>query len=165
MIEIWIKVKGYRGTYEVSNLGRVKSLRNNKERILKQSNKRAHPSVSLYNGNLQGPTQASKPIYQLVAEAFLGHNPKSRVLAIKHIDLNKLNNNVNNLKIVTDRKLTTRKANGSRSRYIGVTRCNTYKKWIARIWFDGKSTTLGSFNTQIDAARAYKEAIEKINGK
>lgn len=34
MMEIWKDIKGYEGLYQVSNLGRVKSLKN-REKILK----------------------------------------------------------------------------------------------------------------------------------
>ena len=71
MIEIWKDVKGYEGLYQVSNLGRVKSLnyqRERREQILKP-NKRA-------NGYLQvelsknGVRKACK-IHRLVATCYM----------------------------------------------------------------------------------------------
>ena len=47
--EIWKDVKGYDGLYKVSNLGRVKSLHYNKEKILADRfDKKGYLSVRLF---------------------------------------------------------------------------------------------------------------------
>ena len=43
-------------------------------------------------------------LHQLVAEYYLGHNKRSKKIHIDHIDNNKLNNNLNNLRIITARE-------------------------------------------------------------
>ena len=48
-MEVFKDVKGYKGKYEVSNLGRVKSLKFNKEKILKAGvNANGYLQVNLF---------------------------------------------------------------------------------------------------------------------
>lgn len=106
--EIWKKVQGYSKFYEVSNLGRVRSLdrktghgkgkfkRKLKGRILNQTiNKNGYPYVSLSKKGIVKKYFIS----WLVAEAFIEKRPKGK--ECNHIDGNKSNNHVNNLEWVT----------------------------------------------------------------
>ena len=87
--EIWRPVKGYEGLYEVSNLGRVKSLKWDKERILKPNKNRCgYPMICLTHKY----QKISKLIHRLVAEAFIP-NPDNKP-CIDHIDTDKTNNTV-----------------------------------------------------------------------
>lgn len=76
---------------------------------------------------------------------------------IDHIDRNKLNNSINNLRSVNKNQNCW---NQSR---IGVHYCNTYNKFIARIGYKGKRITLGSYNEYDDAKSAYLEAKKKYH--
>ena len=95
IIEEWRPICGYEGLYEVSNLGRVKSLGNDKtrkEKILSQVKmKKGYLMVNLYkNGKMK-----TCKVHRLVAKAFL-ENPNGYT-CVNHIDENKVNNYVDNL--------------------------------------------------------------------
>ena len=99
MEEIWKDIKGYEGLYQVSNLGRIKSLtRKNvlKERIIKGGiQKNGYRFVLLYKDK---KVRIFK-VHRLVAEAFIP-NP-NEYKEINHIDENKQNNNAENLEWCT----------------------------------------------------------------
>ena len=90
--EYWKPVVGYEGLYEVSNLGRVKSLKFGKERILKpQKDTSGYLCVTLCKNN----NQCQFKVHRLVAEAFIP-NPNN-LPQINHKDECKTNNIVSNL--------------------------------------------------------------------
>ena len=93
-MEIWKEIEGYEGLYEVSNLGRIKSLQ--KDIILKNRlSKRGYYLVSLYkNGK-----STTKWVHRLVAKAFIS-NPDN-LPQINHKDENSLNNCADNLEWCT----------------------------------------------------------------
>ena len=92
MEEIWRDIDGYEGLYQVSNKGRVKSLKWGKERILRpRDNGRGYLRVQLTKEN----TSKHIRVHRLVARAFIP-NPHN-LPEINHIDENKKNNSVENL--------------------------------------------------------------------
>ena len=105
MKEIWRDIEGYECLYQVSNLGRIKSLKfwsnvhkkyYEKETILKNKiNKHGYEFVGLHKHN----KTKNFSVHRLVAEAFID-NPKM-YKEVNHIDGNKLNNNVENLEFTT----------------------------------------------------------------
>lgn len=103
MKEVWKDIKGFEGIYQVSNLGKVRSLTRKvwnytkPGRILKPHFKNnGYLQISLSDGE-----NVSKHIYihRLVAQAFIP-NPNN-LPQINHKDFNKQNNVVNNLEWVT----------------------------------------------------------------
>lgn len=98
-MEFWKDITGYKGIYQISTLGNVKSLANSfskKERILKQKTDRnGYKSISLCK---DGKSKYFS-IHRLVASHFL--NKKDPSLHVNHRDGVKTNNNLNNLEWVT----------------------------------------------------------------
>ena len=90
--EIWCPIKGYENLYEVSDQGRVKSLKFGKERILKPgSDKDGYLIVGLCkNGE-----KKNLLVHRLVAKTFIP-NPDN-LPEVNHKDEDKTNNKVSNL--------------------------------------------------------------------
>lgn len=105
--EVWKDIIGFEGMYQISNLGRVKSLsriltsKNGKQtyrsvRILKSCiNLHGYYYVNLYKGAKQYPRQ----IHRLIAEAFIP-NPHNYPF-IDHINTVTTDNRIENLRWVT----------------------------------------------------------------
>lgn len=96
--EIWVNIIGYEGIYQVSNLGRIRSVTETKRtgkghtgRILKQFKVKGYMKVHL---SLNG-IDKHKSVHRLVAEAFI-ENPCS-LPQVNHKDENPENNRVDNL--------------------------------------------------------------------
>lgn len=93
--EEWKDIQGYEGLYQVSNLGNVKSLLNN--RLLKPGKHSKGYLVVILCKN-----KKHKPFYvhRLVAQTFLENKDKCN--QVNHIDGDKSNNNVCNLEWCND---------------------------------------------------------------
>lgn len=106
MEEVWKDIKGFERLYQISNLGRVKSLPKwmgsyySKERILKNKLDRyGYHKVTLCNGE---QIRKYTTVHRLVAEAFI---PNSNNLStVNHKDGNKLNNTVSNLEWASNKE-------------------------------------------------------------
>ena len=91
MKEIWKDKKDYEGHYQVSNFGRVKSIKFGKEIILKQSIRHGYYYVCLSKNGIV----KTYNVHRLVAEVFLP-NPNN-YKEVNHKDENPQNNIVSNL--------------------------------------------------------------------
>lgn len=96
MEEQWKWIKGLEGKYKISNFGRVKSFHGcNCGRLVSIKNSKGwYLSRRFYDGK----KWHSIRIHRCVYETFVGEIPKG--YHIHHIDEDKQNNNVNNLKLM-----------------------------------------------------------------
>lgn len=98
--EVWRPVIGYEGWYEVSNLGRVKRVRQGRAtfvgKVIKQRiNRKGYMVLQLTKNSIS----REFTVHRLVAAAFIGQRDDKT--QINHIDGCKDNNHVNNLEYVT----------------------------------------------------------------
>lgn len=102
MKEIWKPVKGYEGLYEVSNLGRVRTVPKKRingtnyyiqKSLVMKPQLKSHRYYGVYL--TKNKVHKNLLIHRLVAEAFI-ENP-NQYDQVNHIDCNKLNNCVSNL--------------------------------------------------------------------
>lgn len=157
MLEEWKPIKFYEGLYEISNLGRVKSLEryrkgiNNSsifvpERILKPNlcKSTGYLQVSLHNNTKQKVCS----VHRLVAIAFI-ENPENKP-QVNHIDGNKQNNCVDNL------EWTTCQENIQHAWDTGINKLtNKQKQGLQKGWDNWEK------NLKKAQANITKESIEK----
>jgi hypothetical protein len=161
--EEWRDVPNYGGVYQVSNLGRVKSLRFGKDKILSQGNiKSRRPSVGL---RMEDKSKTFN-VCQIVAFAFLNHKPSGHKLVVDHIDNNPFNNKLDNLQLITSRENISKDSwRRKKTDYpLGVRRYGVKKyAYESRIMIKGKYIYLGRFETPEEASKKYKEALSKLS--
>lgn len=163
-MEIWKSIPNYEGLYEVSNIGRIKSL----ERIVyctekskrHQSEKILSPEITrkgyLRIGLCNHGTKRFL-VHVLVAHAFMGVS----TLRVNHKDLNKANNHINNLEYLTERENNHHYQKSKNNPYpIGVRPMR--RKFQARINKKDKIMFLGVYNTPEEASKVYQEALLKF---
>lgn len=137
MIEIWKPVKNYEGYYEISNLGTVRSL----ERTVKQGkrfifikaaiknhyiSKKGYPVVTLCkNGKSVG-----KYLHVLLAEAFIP-NPDNKPF-VDHINTNKMDYTLDNLKWVTSKENSNNKITKTHLKEAATNKEGIIKRLITR---------------------------------
>lgn len=156
--ETWKPVIGYESDYFVSDLGRVKSLKLGKERILVfKSDTEPYKKVTL----LKNGKQKTAKVHRLVYEAFNGETD----LSIDHIvEGNRSDNRLCNLQAITTREniskysLTLNKS----SKFTGVSFKKHANKWEAYINIKCKKIHLGYYNTELEASNAYQKKLKDI---
>ena len=162
-MEEYRDVVNYEGLYQVSNLGRVKSLaryRVPKDRILKA----AKDNLGYYGVTLCDNSRIQRRIHQLVAESFLGFvRDGTHKIVVDHINNIKTDNRLENLQLCSTRENLSKDLKGCSSKYVGVCFHTRDNVWNARIQTNGESKWLGTFKAELEAAEAYQIALKQLN--
>jgi hypothetical protein len=158
-MENWKDIKGYEGSYQVSDLGRVKSIKFNKEKMLSKT--------KLSNGYLRvslskDGKSKTKTIHSLVAESFLNHK-SNMYIVVDHINNVKIDNNLSNLQIISQRANSSKDRKNKYSNYTGVTWHKNDKRWQSSIVVDGNQIYLGYFQSEHRASIAYNFALTQLD--
>lgn len=152
MTEVWKDIVGYEGKYQVSNIGRVKSIvfkGVSKETIFSLwINRFGYPMVSLRKDGIK----KAYSVHRLVYEAFVGPIPDG--MQVNHINEVKTDNRVSNLNLMTPKENVNW---GTRNERI----CKLVKKPVTQILKDG--TEFFTFFSAIDAERELGVAHQTIS--
>lgn len=107
--------------------------------------------------------QITITVHKLISLTFIGERPDGYVIC--HIDGNKNNNNVANIKYTTPRenRIYYKPKKSKSTKYMGVYYDKKRKKWIANIRINDKIEYLGSFNKKLNAENVYKITIKQID--
>jgi len=175
--EEWKPIQGYEGIYEISNYGVVKSIKrylpymrgsvkvNNKvsEKILFGNlSQKGYPVVKLSKRGF-GKTFF---VHLLVWDTFGNGNRDGIKIQVDHIDGNKKNPLITNLRLATNRQNTTyyHLSNRKNGLPIGVHVCDEKRinKYTSQIRINGIIKRLGVFPTVELASEAYQQALKTL---
>lgn len=164
-MEIWKSIKGFTNIYEVSNLGNVRSLDRINEKGSRYKGKllKLHKNPKngyLYTGLTIKGKSKTFPIHRLVIESFLGYSD----LVCDHIDDNKCNNNLSNLRYITHRQNMSKFHRTYKKLPTGVIKSKN--GYISSIRVRGnKKVTLGNFKTIESAENAYLSKLNELKNE
>lgn len=111
--------------------------------------------------NSQGyiAVRVSGRLYRAHRMVWIMHNgPIEDGMLIDHIDGDRKNNKIENLRLVTDQENMYNRKNVD-----GYTYSKKIKRYVAEIWNSGKRHYLGCFKTEAEARNAYVSAKEKMH--
>ena len=153
-----VNIVGFEGLYAVTDDGRVFSLKTGKE-IVQSTSKQGYKYVSLSKENKHTTVYIHKAVFY----SFHSYQRLTRTddLVIDHIDGNKENNNLSNLRKITTRENTSRAKTNKFAK--GVHYYKHINKYSSEITIESERYYLGTFATPDEAADAYKTALRAYN--
>lgn len=167
MQEVWKDIPGYEGFYQASSLGRIRSISKNldQKNILKPTKcKYGYHYVTISKGFTK--SQKRMAVHRAVLASFAG----SSSLTVDHINGNKIDNNINNLRYLT-RSENTKAYHLSLGHRSEMDMCSCYShikkhhnrfhaRWHFRFHTKvNKTLVVGSFSTHAEAFDALIEFI------
>lgn len=165
-VEIWKDLPEFEGIYQMSSMGRIKTLdryitlRSNsknfrKGKILKLSkNRLGYLFTTLFNGKIR---KKNAYIHRLMAKTFLLDYKEE--LHVNHLNLIKTDNRVSNLQMCTHRENLTHWRK-QKNEFTGASLFRDKKQWASCIRIKNKTHHLGLFATKELAHLEYKKALK-----
>ena len=158
MKETWKDIPEYEGIYQISNTGRINSLKFGKVRELKFSINNGYFYVNLRKDKISKVFS----VHQLVAMVFLGHQRNGYKKVVDHINSNGFDNRVENLKVITHRENNSKERTKKSGLPVGVSFYKKSGKFMSTIYISGKIKYLGLFEKPKEASEAYQYELNKI---
>jgi len=171
-MEIWKDIPSYEGVYQVSNLGKVKSLerkvknkdglRTVRERVLK-------PRTDVYGYDVVSLSVEQKiknrTIHLLVASAFLNHKSDGTTRnVVDHINNIKTDNRLSNLQIISHRDNCVKNKKKGTSRFVGVSYHKAKNLYRAGINIYPDVIFLGSSKSDQEyCSKLYQMALKEMD--
>lgn len=143
---------GYEGLYGIDEMGNVYSYWFGKVKKLKAADDvHGYLKVVLCNDGIRKTCR----VHRLMAKTFLPNY--SEDLDVDHIDRNKTNNKISNLRMLPHQQ------NMFNNNAKGYTWDKNKDKWKAQIKINGKNINLGYFKKEDEAKAAYLMAKERLH--
>lgn len=176
LTEEWKSIKDYEGLYEISNMGKVKSLerkvKSNFNRIVTRKERQlkwyidscGYIQIKLCKEGMM----KNFLVHHLVWDAFGNKERNGRKLQVDHIDENKKNPIITNLRLATNRQnvssfILNKKKSGLPTGVVyNPTRIRQVNKYSAQININGEHKYLGRFPTPELASMAYQQALNTL---
>lgn len=166
----WTKVyyNGLETNVEVTKCARVRKIRTdwelNQTKIgeVDLNKRKANKGYKSVNIKIKYNKLLTVQVHQLVAAAFLCYKFNGYENVVDHIDNNPLNNNINNLRVVTQRE-NNKERTAKSGLPIGVSFDKSRNKFKAQIQINGKNKFLGRFKTIQEASKCYQYKLKEIS--
>ncbi len=156
--EVFARIEGYDFDYAISNYGRILNI--NTKRFLKPG---VRNDGYMQVGFVKNKKTVARLVHRLLGNAFL-KNDSNRPL-IDHIDRNKLNNSLSNLRWADYQvnSANTTKRKNTTSKYKGINYDKARNKWRCQICINYQRIFLGRFDTENEAVLFVNDYIIKNN--
>jgi hypothetical protein len=161
--------KGLETNIEVTSCGRVRRVKKDWLISKRKNFQFGEVDFSKLKKHIQGyqslgvQIKGLKPkpiqVQKLVAIAFLNHIPDGHNIVVDHIDSNKENNHIDNLRLISARENVSKERTKKSGLPVGVFFIKTSKKYITQITINNKQIYLGTFNTIEEASNAYQNKL------
>jgi hypothetical protein len=110
-MENWKDIKGYEGIYQVSDLGRIRTVEGKVTHSVRHGIRHWHSRILKYKGYTpktgyrvslwKDKKYKDFLVARLVAFTFFNEDIKNRKLTVNHKDGDRMNNNINNLELIS----------------------------------------------------------------
>jgi len=155
-IEMWLPIKGF-DKYQVSTKGRVRSAITGN--IIKTCKNGGYDQVHISDNNNKSKTRKN---HRLMAIAFIPNDENKPVA--DHIDRNKSNNNLLNIRwgSISENNMNKTKQSNNTTGAVGVYWNRARNKWHAHIRINYNLIFLGCFKTFEEARQARIKAVKEL---
>ena len=148
-----MEIEGY-PDYMIYEDGRIWSKCRGKGKFLKQNPTR---DDYLMVGLHKDGKKKKMTVHRLLGIAFIP-NPENKP-CIDHIDRNRQNNNISNLRWATESENSSNRKAYGEVPFRGVTKTKNGNRFQATICIDGKRQNIGTYDTPEEASEAYNNYI------